>query len=85
VLESDPAGRRLRRDDGDAALSRLLPQGSRIHDEEVGREGLRLRIEHVLARGSDGSTASWVRVRRSAGRGGVASGLRHDVAEAIVR
>jgi hypothetical protein len=85
ALESDTAGRRLRRDDGDAALSRLLPQGSRIHDEEVGREGLRLRIEYVLARGNDGGTASWVRVRRSAGRGGVASGLRHDVAEAVAR
>lgn len=85
VLESNTAGRRLRRDAAGEALSRLLPQGSRIHDEEVGREGVRLRIEYVLARGTDGGTVSWVRVRHSAGRGGVASGLHYDVAEPVVR
>lgn len=83
VQISEPAGRRLRRDDPSPMLSRSLPPGARVHDEEVGREGVRLRVEYVMARGSDGGTASWVRIRRSAGRGGVASGLRHDVATPV--
>lgn len=85
VLESDAAGRRLRRAVGDDALARLLPPGEWVHDEEVGREGVRLRIEYVLARGSDGSTASWARIRRSAGRGGAASGLQYDAIAPVVR
>lgn len=85
VLESDAAGRRLRRADGDSALSRLLPPGEWVHDEEIGREGVRLRIEYVLARDSRGGTASWVRIRRTAGRGGAASGLRFDAALPQVR
>lgn len=85
VLESDAAGRRLRRAAGEDALARLLPSGEWVHDEEIGREGVRLRIEYVLARGSDGSTASWARIRRSAGRGGAASGLRYDDIAPVVR
>lgn len=85
VLESDASGRRLRRAAGDDALARLLPPGDWVHDEEIGREGVRLRIEYVLARGSDGSTASWARVRRSAGHGGAASGLKYDDATPVVR
>lgn len=86
VLESDADGRRLRRGVGsDDTLTRLLPAGDWVHDEEIGREGVRLRIEYVLARGSDGSTASWARIRRTVGRGGAASGLRYDAAIPVVR
>jgi len=84
VLEVNANGRRLRRGpDTDVPLTRLLPSDGWIHDEEVGRDGVRLRIEYVYARGSDGSTATWARIRRSSGRGGVASGLRYDQATPI--
>lgn len=81
VLEPDPAGRRLRRPADDTGLlTRLLPPGGWVYDEEVGRDGVRLRIEPVYARAADGRTCTWMRIRRGSGRGGVASGLRHDAA-----
>ena len=85
VLESNADGPRLRRGVGDASLTRLLPAGDWVHDEEIGREGVRLRVEYVLARGSDGTTASWARIRRTVGRGGAASGLRYDAAVPVLR
>ena len=81
TLDPDPAGRRLQRPAGDdGLLARLLPPGGWVFDEEVGREGVRLRIEPVHARAADGRTCTWMRIRRSAGRGGAASGLRYDAA-----
>jgi hypothetical protein len=76
-------GRRLVRERNaatDTLLTRLLPEGAAVCDEEVGRDGVSLRIENVYARGSDGVTVVWTRVRRSPGRGGAASGLRFDQA-----
>lgn len=59
-------GRRLMRERNaatDTLLTRLLPEGAAVCDEEVGRDGVSLRVENVYARGSDGVTVVWTRVR----------------------
>ncbi len=83
TLQVAADGRRLMRERNaatDPLLTRLLSEGAAIRDEEVGRCGVSLRIENVYARGSDGVTVVWTRVRRSPGHGGAASGLHFDQA-----
>jgi hypothetical protein len=58
----------------------LVRIGDVIEDEEVPREGRRLRRERVLTRWIDGSTQVWRRNRAGVGRGEGSSGLRFDVA-----
>jgi hypothetical protein len=58
----------------------LRPIPLDIRDEEVPREGVRVRRVPVLARRSDGSYARWIARRVSVGRGEGASGLAFDSA-----
>lgn len=50
-----------------------------LRDEEVPREGVRLRRVPTLARGVDGSYARWITRRVTTGKGEGASGLAFDV------
>ncbi len=49
-----------------------------IRDEEIPREGVRVRRVPTLARGIDGSYARWITRRVTVGRGEGASGLAFD-------
>jgi hypothetical protein len=67
--------------DADAALGRLLaPRPYDLKEEEVPREGVRVRRVAELARSLDGTTLRWVARRVSVGRGEGASGLAYDSA-----
>jgi hypothetical protein len=52
----------------------------RIREEEIPREGLRVKREVLRARGTDGSTYVWIARRKQIGRGEGSSGLRFDLA-----
>lgn len=65
--------------DTDLSLGLLLePTPLTIRDEEIPREGLRLRRVPALARRADGSYIRWMTRRASPGRGEGASGLAFD-------
>jgi hypothetical protein len=49
-----------------------------IFEEEIRREGVRVRRHYQLARWHDGSTHLWVGRRKSVGRGEGSSGLKFD-------
>jgi hypothetical protein len=67
--------------DTDAALGILLePRPFDIKDEEVPREGVRVRRVAQLARATDGTTLRWIARRVSVGRGEGSSGLAYDSA-----
>ena len=53
-----------------------------IFEEEVRREGIRVRRHYQLARWHDGSTHLWVGRRKSVGRGEGSSGLKFDSLDA---
>lgn len=75
---------RMRRADGSLVppVGVLLnePGASPIADEEIPREGLRVRRVPVLARTLDGSYRRWTSRRVGAGRGEGSSGLAFDAA-----
>lgn len=60
----------------------LAPTPLTLPDEEVPREGVRLRRVPTLARRGDGSTARWISRRVNVGSGGGSSGLADDSATA---
>jgi hypothetical protein len=64
------------------ALGRILsPQpghGLDLYEEEVPREGIRVRRSHQYCRWYDGSTHLWIGRRKQIGRGEGSSGLRFD-------
>jgi hypothetical protein len=65
--------------DEDLSLGLLLePTPLTIRDEEIPREGLRLRRVPALARRADGTYVRWMTRRASPGRGEGASGLAFD-------
>jgi hypothetical protein len=65
----------------DAALGHLLAaRPFDLKDEEVPREGVRVRRVAELARAVDGATLRWVARRVSVGRGEGSSGLAYDSA-----
>jgi hypothetical protein len=65
----------------DAALGQLLSaRPFDLKDEEVPREGVRVRRVVELARAVDGATLRWVARRVSIGRGEGSSGLAYDSA-----
>ncbi len=65
--------------DEDLSLGILLePTPLTIRDEEIPREGLRLRRVPALARAGDGSYIRWMTRRASPGRGEGTSGLAFD-------
>jgi hypothetical protein len=65
--------------DADTALGTLLaPRPFDLHDEEVPREGVRVRRMTELARAVDGTTLRWVTRRIGVGRGEGSSGLAYD-------
>lgn len=67
--------------EADTALGHLLaPTPFDLKDEEVPREGVRVRRVVELTRAIDGSTLRWVTRRVGAGRGEGASGLAYDSA-----
>jgi hypothetical protein len=53
----------------------------RVYDEEIPREGARVRRAYQYARWIDGSSYLWIGRRKSPGRGEGSSGLRFDVME----
>ncbi len=73
-------GAMLRGGVGVEPLGVLLRPGQPLvlRDEEVSREGLRVRRVPTLARGIDGSYLRWTTRRVTAGRGEGASGLAFD-------
>jgi len=62
------------------AQGRVLNAGGDLlmYDEEVPREGVRVTRHHQMARWIDGSTWSWLALRKSVGRGEGSSALRFD-------
>jgi len=67
--------------DTDAALGLLLePRPFDLKDEEVPREGVRVRRVAELARAVDGTTLRWIARRVGVGRGEGSSGLAYDSA-----
>jgi hypothetical protein len=72
----------LRRVDG--SLAPVLPRGAlvqaglRIHDEELGREGLRIERAFQFARWRGGRSVAWSAHRREIGRGAAYGGLFFD-------
>jgi hypothetical protein len=68
----------------DEARGRLLnPTPFNLHEEEVAREGVRVRRAASLARGEDGRYLRWVARRVSVGRGEGSSALAFDGAEVV--
>jgi hypothetical protein len=66
---------------GAAVLARgviLRPTPLTVRDEEVPREGVRVRRVPALARKADGSFERWVGRRITVGRGEGSSGLGYD-------
>lgn len=67
--------------DEDLSLGTILdPTPLTIQDEEIPREGLRVRRLPALARASDGRYVRWITRRASVGRGEGSSGLAFDAA-----
>jgi hypothetical protein len=67
--------------DADAALGILLePRPFDLKDEEVPREGVRVRRVAELARAIDGTTLRWIARRVGVGRGQGSSALAYDSA-----
>ncbi len=65
--------------DTDMSLGLILsPTPLTVQDEEVPREGLRVRRVPALARGTDGRYLRWITRRVSVGRGEGWSGLAYD-------
>lgn len=68
----------------DGALAPVLPRsalveaGLRIHDEELGREGLRIERAFQFARWRGGRSVTWSAHRRQIGRGAAYGGLFFD-------
>lgn len=56
----------------------LRPDGLAIYEEEIPREGVRVKRAYQLARWQDGSTHLWIGRRKEVGRGEGTSGLRFD-------
>jgi hypothetical protein len=73
--------RKGRMADADATLGQLLVRTPfDLKEEEVPREGVRVRRVAELARALDGTTVRWVARRVSVGRGEGTSGLAYDSA-----
>jgi hypothetical protein len=67
--------------DEDESLGRLLdPTPFNLHEEEVPREGVRVRRVPALIRAADGRCVRWITRRVSVGRGEGSSGLAFDTA-----
>jgi hypothetical protein len=67
--------------DRDESLGQVLdPTPLNLHEEEVAREGIRVRRVPALTRAADGHTVRWIARRISVGRGEGSSGLAFDVA-----
>lgn len=78
---SHPKGTMTERDE---ARGRLLdPTPFNLHEEEVAREGVRVRRVASLARAADGRYLRWIARRVSVGRGEGSSGLAFDSAEVV--
>jgi hypothetical protein len=68
----------------DEARGRLLdPTPFNLHEEEVAREGVRVRRVASLARGEDGRYVRWIARRVSVGRGEGSSSLAFDGAQVV--
>jgi hypothetical protein len=67
--------------DEDESLGQLLdPTPLNLHEEEVPREGVRVRRVPALIRAADGHCVRWIARRVSVGRGEGSSGLAFDTA-----
>jgi len=76
--------RKGRTGETDTALGVVLgPTPFDLQDEEVPREGVRVRRVAELARAVDGTTLRWVARRVGVGRGEGSSGLAYDSAVAL--
>jgi hypothetical protein len=68
----------------DEALGRLLdPTPFNLHEEEIAREGVRVRRVASLTRAEDGCYLRWIARRVSVGRGEGSSSLAFDGAEVV--
>jgi hypothetical protein len=68
----------------DESLGQLLdPTPLNLHEEEVAREGVRVRRVPALIRAADGRCVRWIARRVSVGRGEGSSGLAFDAAAPI--
>jgi hypothetical protein len=67
--------------DSDESVGQLLdPTPLNIQEEELPREGVRVRRVAALVRTADGRSARWITRRVSVGRGEGSSGLGFDIA-----
>lgn len=59
-------------------LDATPPQQYFVHEEEVGRAGVAVRLSFQRTRSYDGRVLTWLGIRKQTGRGGGSSGLAFD-------
>jgi hypothetical protein len=59
-------------------LDLIPPQKYFVHEEEIGRAGVAVRLSYQRTRWYDGRVMTWLGIKKQTGRGGGSSGLTFD-------